>query len=182
MNPTNIVPVCQGPGPSQKQPFSFMLPGQPTSTQSSALLPDTHSGSGSSLYCPTLCYFLSLLHGSSSSLVHTRKQPPIEVAIHHCGCQRDSAVFSKQRVNMPELMIMHGQCARVSGWAQCSRRELGLLEDVATALSFNTTLPSQDTGPWVCFCLKLGQGGKSVRLTRQCQPELRSFLALKQVQ
>lgn len=104
---------------------------------------------------PTLCCFLSLVRGSGSSLAHARKQPSIEAAIRHCGCQKDSAVFSKQRINTPELMIINGQRARISDWAWCSGRELGLVEDVATALSFSTTLPPapphQDAGPWVCF-------------------------------
>ena len=37
-------------------------------------------------------------------------------------------------------MIINGQRARISDWAWCSGRELGLVEDVATALSFSTTL------------------------------------------
>lgn len=122
---------------------------------------------------PTLCCFLSLVRGSGSSLAHARKQPSIEVAIRHCGCQKDSAVFSKQRINMPELMIMNGQCARISDWVRCSGRELGLVEDVATALSFSSPLPppprTQGHGS------ASGHGGQGRRLARQHGPELKKF-------
>lgn len=113
----------------------------------------TTLGRAQACTAPTLCCFLSPVRGSGSSLAHARKQPSIKVAIRHCGCQKDSAVFSKQRIKMPELMIMNGQCARISDWARCSGRELGLVEDVATALSFRPHCPppSQNAGPWVCF-------------------------------
>lgn len=148
----NIVPTCQGPRPLHKHFLLCFLEG-PASTQSSVLVPDNHSGTGSSLHRSDPVLFPNPVRGSGSSLAHARKQPSIKVAIRHCGCQKDSAVFSKQRIKMPELMIMNGQCARISDWAQCSGRELGLVEDVATALSFRPHCPppSQNAGPWVCF-------------------------------
>lgn len=129
---------CRGikaPGLFHKQPFSFMLPGEPP-----AFTPGPRNPLWDKL---NLCRFLGLVRGSGFSSAH--KQPSIEAAIHHCACQEDSAVFSKQRINMPELMIMNGQWVCIGGWAGCSGRELGLVEDFATALPFTTTLPCRDT-------------------------------------
>lgn len=58
---------------------------------------------------------------------------------------------------MPELMIMNGQGAGGGGWAQRSA-PAGSWVGLGPALSFTTTLPSWDTGPWVLPEAELGVG------------------------
>lgn len=86
---------------------------------------------GPSLCCPKYLAVLRCLSGSSSDTSEAE-------AIHQGSCQEDGTLFSKQRINMPELMIMNGRAVPVI--------RAGSGEDLAPASSSAMALPSEDAG------------------------------------
>lgn len=81
---------------------------------------------GPSQCCPKYLAVLSSLSGSSSD-THEAE------AIHQGSCQEDGTLFSKQRINMPGLMIMNGRAVPII--------RAGSGEDLAPASSFAMALP-----------------------------------------
>lgn len=160
-------------GPCISKHFLSCFLEGPPSTQSSVLVPDNHSGKGSSLH-----YLDPVLFPKSRSWLWLQLSTCKETVLHRGG--HPSLWLSEgqrcllQAENQHARANDNGQCARISDWAQCSSRELGLVEDVATALSFSTMLPPPTPRPQGHGSAS-GHGGWGRRLTRQHGPKLKKF-------
>lgn len=93
-------------------------------------------------------------------------------AIRQGGCQEDGTPFSKQRINMPGLMITNGRGVPIPSLGTGTPGgELDPGEDLAPASSFTAALLSEGTGALTCLSLgwviRLGRGSWRFRSSRR---------------